>query len=246
MKVENLIATIKCSSLADHADFLHSLVKPAVNIERRDNPITPGISKFGGYPDVPKGFKWPQHNQGNYRFLCQIDFAQIADSPPLLPKNGLLSLFVADIGISEEEPAISWGDPGYVVGYYFNQGTALIPLKSQCQDQEQVAITFETTIDLPFQEELVKEWPLSEEQKEDLFSNIRRDLQREGDYLLGYPQYHTLAYNPTPKGDWISLITLNSQEELDWHWHDEDRLMVFIEPNKLQAVDFSNLKADAG
>ncbi len=258
MKVENLITRIKNSSLAGHEDFLRSLVKPVVNIKRVDTPITSGTSKFGGYPDAPKDFMWPTHEHGSYRFLCQINFAQIKDSPSILPKNGLLSLFVADkVGnaddseaetedISEDEPESFWGEPGYVIGFYFKQGISLSPLISNGQNQLQVAIDFESTIDLPFEEELIKEWPLNEEQMEDLFCDIRRDMEREGDYLLGYPQYQSLAYNPTPKGDWISLINLNSDPTLEWCWHDEDRLMVFIEPSKLQTADFSNLKSDAG
>ncbi len=246
MKIEQLILLIKHFSLADHEQFLRHLVKPAVNIMIGETPITRGASKFGGFPDVPKGFKWPEHEQGPYRFLGQINFAQIANSPPILPKSGLLSLFIADIGISEEEPAVSWGDSGYVIGFYFNQVADLVPLTPETQKQKETHIAFETTIDLPFHEELLKEWPLSEDQKEELFTNLRGDMDREGDYLLGYPQYQSLAYNPTPKGDWISLIALNSRDDLDWNWHDGDRLMIFIEPSKLQVADFSSLKSDAG
>ena len=44
----------------------------------------------------------------------------------------------------------------------------------------------------------------------------------------------------------MSLITLMSNSELDWCWHDGDKLMVFIEKDKLLNKDFSCLKSDAG
>ena len=65
------------------------------------------------------------------------------------------------------------------------------------------------------------------------------------DYMLGYPSSCSLAYDPTPKGDWMSLLTLRSHDKFDWCWHD-DNLMIFIEKDKLKNADFSNLKTDAG
>jgi len=64
--------------------------------------------------------------------------------------------------------------------------------------------------------------------------------------MLGYPSHYSLMYDPTPGEDWVSLITLASYDEFEWCWHDADKLMVFIEKSKLEAKDFSNLKADAG
>ncbi|MDE7229319.1 MAG: DUF1963 domain-containing protein [Oscillospiraceae bacterium] len=65
----------------------------------------PGASKFGGAPDVPKGFEWPYFESTGYNddepknrplsFLAQFDLAEISkhDTEGLLPKSGVLSFF---------------------------------------------------------------------------------------------------------------------------------------------------------
>jgi hypothetical protein len=65
-------------------------------------------------------------------------------------------------------------------------------------------------------------------------------------YLLGYPFNTTLAYDPTPGPEWRSLLTLSSDDELEWCWHDGDWLVTFIEQQRLHAGDFSQIKSDAG
>jgi hypothetical protein len=56
----------------------------------------------------------------------------------------------------------------------------------------------------------------------------------------------TLAYDPTPGPDWRSLLTVSSDDELEWFWHDRDWLVTFIERQKLYSGDFSQIRADAG
>ena len=67
-----------------------------------------------------------------------------------------------------------------------------------------------------------------------------------GDHLFGYPSVSSLAYDPTPEGDWVPLLDLWSHEDLDWCWHDGDYLHIAIERSKLAAGDFSELASDAG
>jgi uncharacterized protein YwqG len=125
--------------LAPHAEYLRAIARPSVDIRLDARPGDDDKSRFGGSPYVPPDFVWPTHEQGVYRFLGQINFADIAAPPPVLPASGLLSLFYAapnDSVISEEEfeelsdeemdalveegdVEIFWQDPGYVVGYYW-------------------------------------------------------------------------------------------------------------------------------
>ena len=62
-------------------------------------------------------------------------------------------------------------------------------------------------------------------------------------YALSYFQ---VAYNPTPEKDWCSLLTLSSDENLKWFWHDGGKLMIFIETKMLKKSNFDLLKSDAG
>jgi len=75
---------------------------------------------------------------------------------------------------------------------------------------------------------------------------LRLQLHPGQGYLLGYPLNTTLGYDPTPGPEWRSLLTLCSDDELEWCWHDGDWLVTFIEEQRLRAGDFSQVKSDAG
>ena len=144
MKIEKLIELIKQSLLAEQEPFLRTLFRPVVNIEKVETPVILANSKFGGYPDLPKKFKWPKHDDGYYRFLCQINFAQIESAPSILPKKGLLSLFVADYIEDYVETEYFWGDPGYVIGYLFKEEELLKPCEISKLEQAYSSIEFES------------------------------------------------------------------------------------------------------
>ena len=95
---------------------------------------------------------------------------------------------------------------------------------------------------LPRHEDLRDDWPFDR----DVLDQLTDAIDAPGEYLLGYPSFTSLAYDPTPGAEWISLLTVYSLDEFDWCWHDGDKLMVFIESEKLKKRDFSNLKSDAG
>ncbi|MBK6691765.1 MAG: DUF1963 domain-containing protein [Myxococcales bacterium] len=75
---------------------------------------------------------------------------------------------------------------------------------------------------------------------------LRPPRCRHTDHLLGYPSHYSLGYDPTPGPEWVSLLTLHSHDALEWCWQDGNKLMVFIERERLAARDFSALKCDAG
>lgn len=56
----------------------------------------------------------------------------------------------------------------------------------------------------------------------------------------------TLYYDPTPAGDWLPLLSLRSDDGLDFCWHDGGPLHVFVERTQLALEDFTALTADAG
>jgi hypothetical protein len=73
-----------------------------------------------------------------------------------------------------------------------------------------------------------KKWPISESQR-DAYWKLRLRLHPSRRYRLGYPFNTTLAYDPTPGPGWRSLLTLSSDDKLEWCWHDGDWLVTFIE-----------------
>jgi uncharacterized protein YwqG len=236
-KLEELVNRHLNASL--HKEYFLGLAKPSVTIGiTRDSPQRLQ-SKFGGQPEVPEDFQWPLHKAGDYVFIGQINFSEIIDSPTSLPQSGMLSLFYALDNTGE----IFWGDDGYVLGYYWEEIAALKVKKAPHRHvQKQKRIKLTGSIDIPRHEDLRVDWPFPFEDIEELLE----DAQLPNDYLLGYPSFCSLAYDPTPSNEWCSLLTLDSHDQFDWCWHDADKLMVFIEKSKLATRDFSSLKADAG
>ncbi len=239
----------KLPPLAGHADYLRRIAKPCVSIALGDAAPQPSDSRFGGHPFVPQDFRWPSHDIGVYRFLGQIDFDDVAaaidGALDPLPASGLLSLFYAE----DEDGEVFWGDDDYVIGFYWpNTEGYAIQRAPQGRAPKAKALTFARGLDLPRHIELRKDWPFEDQEEalECLAAEAQEILGTGDDYLLGYPSFNTLAYDPTPGETWMSLLTLQSHERLDWCWHDGDTLMIFIEADKLRALDFHHLKTDAG
>jgi len=232
--------------LGEHREYLLGIARPSVEIITADAPVTKGCSKFGGSPDVPTEFKWPHHKHGLYRFIGQVNLADIPAGGHGLPGDGLLSFFYAH----DENGKSFWRDPDYVRVYRFEKLDALQPVEPPAA----VRLGSTATLKLPrgadvppwpWRDADAKKWPISESQQ-DAYWKLRLRLHPSRRYLLGYPFNTTLAYDPTPGPDWRSLLTLSSDDELEWYWHDGDWLVTFIEEQRLRAGDFSQIKADAG
>jgi uncharacterized protein YwqG len=232
--------------LGEQREFLLRIARPSVEIISAEVPVAKGCSKCGGSPDLPTDFKWPHHKLGPYRFIGQVNLADIPKGPNGLPRGGVLSFFYAH----DETGESFWGDPEYVRAYRFeNVGAlksvdppAVVRLGSTSSVKVQLGVDVPPW---PWDESAAKKWPLSESQR-DAYWELRSRLHPSGRYLLGYPFNTTLAYDPTPGPEWRSLLTLSSDDELEWCWHDSDWLVTFIEEQRLRAGDFSQIKADAG
>lgn len=251
--VENLITSHPV--LTEHAEFVRGLVRPSVRISISKDGATGVQSKFGGSPMVPADFEWPEHEVGLYYFLGQINFADIENRPDSLPATGLLSLFNADYNPeSDSDAEVFWGDEGYLKVWYFEDLDSLATMKApHGREVKGKRITLVGDLDIPRHEDMLKGCPFEADILEELL-----EVEGEGpgssaavdrlatDYLLGYPSYHSLGYNPTPGPEWVSLLTVESYDEFEWCWQDGAKLMVFIEQDKLLARDFSHVMCDAG
>ncbi len=243
--VEQLRALLAKSSLKKNTEYLLGLIRPAIDIVKSPAKPTLGGSRFGGSPDLPAGTMWPQHEMGSYSFLAQLNFAEVPPVGGLLPTSGLLSLFV---GVDSEDGEFFWQTPGYVKAMFIAEGTPLVTLPSPKNVSlgKATAVEFHETIDLPFDGEQAEAWPITDYDEQEKYSALRDKLHVSEHYLLGYPSHCSLGYDPTPSPQWTSLLTLDSDERLKWHWHDSDKLMVFIERSRLKQKDFSVLASDAG
>lgn len=118
---------------------LGSMCRNAIRLEigGRAEPVT-GRTRFGGVPDVPKGFEWPMfvtdtYDDGEVRprplaFLAQFDCGELSafDKEGLLPKTGLLSFFY-------ELESMRWGfdpkDGGCCRVFWFEDVHGLSPAR---------------------------------------------------------------------------------------------------------------------
>lgn len=95
---DKLIKSIAEVELEDIAPKIVTAAKPAVLIElveSNDTNMKVGISKIGGNPDLPLGYKYPQWKNKPMGFIGQINLADASkfDEEGLLPKEGVLSFF---------------------------------------------------------------------------------------------------------------------------------------------------------
>ncbi len=189
--------------------------------------------------------QWPESPNGPYRFLAQIDCSELPAIGAGLPTAGILSFFV---GVDSDDGEFFWHSPGYIQAFLFPPGTPLVAVSPPAGVAfgKACAIRFHAGVDLPFDPYQVKDWPLSDDDERDEYEKLRASLHVSPHYLLGYPSHNSLGYDPTPGAGWQSLLTLDSDPELEWQWHDADKLQVFIETARLGRLDFASLASDAG
>ncbi|MBL8870995.1 MAG: DUF1963 domain-containing protein [Planctomycetaceae bacterium] len=250
MNAETLFAKLQQSEFSSFADSLIRHARPRVVLVRDSTNRNHGIgnSRLNNDPDLPADFIWPQHALGPYRFLAQINLSEFPDGMPNAPRTGLLSFFFQ----YDENGECFWGDPGFVIARYFPTNQSLVRTRQPKEVDlgDPVAITLQSGIDLPnfnpFNTVLrVTDWPLDKSQA-GAYEKLHYSWHEVDDYLFGYPNNHTLGYDPTPGLEWQSFLSLESDEELHWCWHDGDRLVTFIESDKLAKGDFSDIRSDAG
>lgn len=244
MDLAAFLDQVRRSPLRDHVQWFEQHARPAIAITRTRDDMRRGGSRFGGAPDLPVGAEWPMHGKGPYRFIAQIDLAELpalASNP--LPQHGLLSLFVGD-DPSGDDRDLFWGDPGYAVALLTEPGAALAPRPPppEVDAGTATAIAFAPTLDIPHDRYQVAAWPFDDDAS-DAYDALRGALHGH-DYLFGYPGPSTLAYDPTPSGH-IPLLTVASDDDLAWGWHDGDQLLLFVDPAAVTRGRFL-LGADAG
>jgi len=242
----NLAGLVKKLKLEKHLDFICKIAQPSIELVATRSKIAIGGSKFGGSPDLPKTFQWPKHKLGPYRFIGQINISELPKGIHGFPGKGLISFFYA----YDEAGEAFWGDPDFIRVFRFEELDEIQPVQppESVRLDSGCKIEFKIGADVPswpWDAVKKKKWPIDESQ-EDAYSELRGRLHPSGKYLLGFPFNTTLAYDPTPGPEWCSLLTLDSDDEMNWCWHDGDWLVTFIEKEKIRNGDFFTIKADAG
>lgn len=107
------------------AEQLTGMVQVGVRFDTascHDAEIAPGQSRFGGYPDLPEGFVWPEWKGRCLSFLAQFNMAELSSYSSMrdLPDAGWLCFFY-------DEMQSAWGfdpnDRGSSLVFYVPEGT---------------------------------------------------------------------------------------------------------------------------
>ncbi|MEQ9032537.1 MAG: DUF1963 domain-containing protein, partial [Aggregatilineales bacterium] len=96
---ETLHKQIKDAGLVHLAQPIMALAKPALKLKTArvndEDDLPPGISKFGGQPDLPPDYTWATARGESLAFVGQINLADCApfEVQPALPNTGILYFF---------------------------------------------------------------------------------------------------------------------------------------------------------
>jgi hypothetical protein len=107
MNLDEIREALRAAGLERLADAVERLTLPAIRIEPQmvdGGTIPVGASKFGGRPDLPPDFVWPEWNGAGLTFLAQFRLSDLVayDVERLLPSLGMLYFFY-------EAKAQPWG-----------------------------------------------------------------------------------------------------------------------------------------
>lgn len=232
--------------LEEYRAFLTGIARPTIELIAVDAPVAARGSKFGGSPDLPPDFLWPGHKHGLYRFIGQVNLGDVPPGPHKLPAAGLISFFFAH----DDNYESCWSDPNYVRAYYFKAVDELRPVEppEAVRLGSTSVLQLRPSEDVPAWPEKVsdpEQWPIDPSLKSTHYE-LRSRLNPSRRYLLGYSYNSTFDYNPSPGPEWSSLLTLSSDDDLEWCWNDGDWLVTFIEDDRFRAADFSRIESHAG
>ena len=254
MDRESLLEAIEASPLANHIEFLLANAAPMVRIKPRDKNDA-GRSCIAGSPNLPTNFSWPECEPG-YRFMMQLDFAEMPPCVSGQPDAGVLSFFLEH----NDDNSNDWWSPECLKVFYFAGSDELVTAKAPngVPSFDAFPIAFEHGWDLPFLSRLVKDsyenTPISFDDLND-YEDLRDSLHiryRFGEYnrvtnfCFGHPMDTCLCQNPLPGPDWMQLVNIDTHEDLGLFFMDHARFMVFVETKRFAVQDFSNLKPYAG
>jgi uncharacterized protein YwqG len=98
MTLDEIREALRDAGLERLADVAERLTLPAIRIEPTmvdEDTIPIGASKFGGRPDLPPDFIWPEWKGTGLTFLAQFQLSELVsyDVERLLPNDGMLYFF---------------------------------------------------------------------------------------------------------------------------------------------------------
>lgn len=253
-------------------DLLHAnLTRVSAEMERvalpsvrlRAHPIdetqlSPGTTHFGGLPDTPPQWVWPEYNGSALAFVGQISLAEIASSitSSSLPHSGMLSFFFETWPRNPARWKVEYIEhtPSAL------QHVALPELLSRKRTYHPCAVACSLEWTLPHYDpydptslqRLGLSQPLTEEEMWAYFRLQDQLAGREG------ARYHTPLHrclgHPDPvqvdmsadlggnASDWLLLLQVDSDGAPNTDWGDTGRIYYWIRKQDALLRDFSQVQ----
>jgi uncharacterized protein YwqG len=256
-----LRAAIAAHGLESVADLILENTAPcvALHITEPEDYSQVGVSRYGGWPDVPDGFDWPRDERGKYlNFLMQIDLSETAPlNSDLIPARGMLYLFMGEWG--------GWGDQEVACRYVDAPPSTLHRAPEITDDQlanidlltlKPHRLAVRAGIDPPrwtsaAEQEIVER--LGAGDAHDRYDAFVEQVQGQrvrtwAGKLLGQPSF--IGYVPDEEGvhdpakGWELFWTLDSVQAVDTLFGDAGYVQIFAEREALRRRDFSRLYAE--
>jgi len=214
--------------------------------------IKPGMSYFGGLPDLPDDIPWPERAPGEpLSFLGQINLEDVAkfECANMLPESGLLQFYY-----HSDQDASGWSlkhKKYWKTVYIAPRETSNKKRKSpvnhtQCDGEvfelyNPTKIVFYETLCLPaYDSEKLNALTFDDQETSAFFYDlkfkfIRNTVVDTGDgfhQLLGEAQTVQVSLTDRlkelDKNDFILLLQIGGDENLDWVWWDSGRLFFLM------------------
>ncbi len=218
--------------------------------------VRPGCSKLGGLPDVTDDFIWPELEGRAYKFMAQINLAELPKHPDrraagMLPASKGLMLFFSNF---LDKPTV--GVPPLV---YLLQHTrsaplrpAVLPAALQSTDANQPALPLIISAgwSLPYNghSHAPPHWTESERQALDTWMEeiFEREIEEIGGHqfmgcanAIQYEPEQTLDKSyPVPGTNWQQLLQVKSNKTRDWQFGDMGELIWLVPAAATRLGDF--------
>jgi uncharacterized protein YwqG len=220
-----------------------------------------GATKFGGAPDLPQGFQWPEWDGSPLPFVAQfrLSEATLYDPWHVLPTEGVLYFFIDfDNFLSLSPPHQDMWKVLYEPTEHFTLQRAVIPENiASNQRYRPSTVTYSTEITLPDYSEydptslerLGLSEPLTDEE-ESAYYHIQQQLNGTDGSRYHTPIHRLLGHADVIQWDmhrelegsatdWQLLLQVDSDDAPDTEWGDTGRIYYWIRTRDLMRKDFS-------
>lgn len=245
-------------------------LEPTIQIhlcQEADKKIAVGTSKFGGFPDLPNELEIPTKNDKPLYFIGQLNLKEVQyyhEGNPL-PTKGMLYFFY---DVEEEPRGFDPKDIGGHRVLFTENIENLQRRELTTEVFPSSVISFEETWTLA--KEKIGETGLSDDDEWDFYEEIEEWFIREKNdgfhHLLGsaqsiqseemaeechivtngfylgnaYPSDKEIQRLPGSPHDWMLLLQIDTNDELEMYWGDSGRLYFWIKKDDLLQKKFEN------